>query len=95
MLCLIYMHDACGVQHRGRVRIYQAKHECLSCVKTNMLHFWHSEMYANLKSTAQLAYIVTDVDCDCERYFNIFITFSNVSVTYPIVLLLIMGLYSH
>ena len=45
--------------------------------------------------TAQLAYIVTDADCDCGRYFNIFITFPNVSVTYPIVLISIMGLYSH
>ena len=49
----------------------------------------------NLKSTAQLAYIVTDTDCDCGRYFNVFVTFSNISITYPIVLILIMGLYSH
>ena len=49
----------------------------------------------NLKLTAQLAYIVTDTDCDCGRYFNIFIMFPNVSVTYPMVLISIMGLYSH
>ena len=36
--------------------------------------------------TAQLAYIVTDADCDCGRYFNVFITFPNVSMTFPIVL---------
>ena len=28
-------------------------------------------------------------------YFNMFITFSNVSMTYPIALISIMGLYSH
>ena len=45
-----------------------------ACVITNynMLHFQH---YKNLpkpevlKSTAQLAYIVTDTDSDCGRYF--------------------------
>ena len=49
----------------------------------------------NLKSTAQLAYTVTDVHCDCGRYFNVFITFPNISMTYPLVLVLIMALYSH
>ena len=49
----------------------------------------------SLKLTAQLAYIVTDADCDCGKYCNVFITFPNISMTYPIVLILIMGLYSH
>ena len=47
------------------------------------------------KLTAQLAYIVADADCDCRRYFNVFITFPNVSMTFPIVFISIMGLYSH
>ena len=38
----------------------------------------------NLKLTAQLAYIVTDTDYDCGRYFN-------VSMTFPIVLISING----
>ena len=63
-----------------------------SCVITNMLHFRHPK---NLKLITQLAYIVTDADCDCGRYFNVFKTFSNISMTYPIVLISIMGLYSH
>ena len=46
----------------------------------------------NLKLPAQL---VIDADCDCGRYFEVFITFSNVSMTYPIVLISIMGLYIH
>ena len=64
-------------------------------VITNMLHFQHSKICPNLKLTAPLAYIVTDADCDCGRYFNVFIMFPNVSMTYPIVLFSIMGLYSH
>ena len=63
-----------------------------ACVITNMLHFRHSK---NLKLTAQLAYIVTDADCDSGRYFNIFMMFPNISMTYPIVLILIVELYSH
>ena len=50
---------------------------------------------ANPKLTAQLAHMVTDADSDCGRYFNVFITFPNVSMTYPIVLISIMGLYIH
>ena len=38
--------------------------------------------------------IVTDANCDCGRYYNILITFSNISMTYPITLISIMGLYS-
>ena len=37
----------------------------------------------NLKLTAQLAYIVTDADCDSGRYFNVFMMFSNVSMMDP------------
>ena len=55
-----------------------------TCVITNMLHFWHSKICPNLKLTAQLAYIVTDADCDSGRYFNIFIMFSNISMMDPI-----------
>ena len=33
-------------------------------VITNMLHFQHSKIQPNLKPTAQLAYVVTDADCD-------------------------------
>ena len=36
-----------------------------------------------------------DADCDCGRYFNVFIMFLNVSMTYPIVLISIIGLCSH
>ena len=32
------------------------------------------------------SHVVTDVDCDFGRYFNTFIMFPNVSMTYPIVL---------
>ena len=60
-----------------------------------MLHFRHSKNLSNLKLTAQLAYIVTDADCDCGRYFNVFIMFPNVSMMYPIAFILIMRLYSH
>ena len=60
-----------------------------------MLHFRTLKIRPNLKLTAQLAYVVTDTGCDCGRYFNILITFPNVSMMYPTVLILIMGLYSH
>ena len=91
----IYARYPRACSARGRVRIYQAKHECL-CYKS-MLHFQHSKHLEcpNLKLTAQLAYIVTDADCDCGRYFYVFITLPNVSMMYPIILILIMGLYSH
>ena len=49
----------------------------------------------NLKLTAQIAYIVIDTDCDCGRYLYIFIMFPNIYIMYPIVLISIMGLYSH
>ena len=39
------------------------------------------KIYPNLKSTAQLAYIVTDADCDCGRYIYI-LTFPNISMMY-------------
>ena len=54
-----------------------------------MLHFRHSKIRPNLKATAQLAYIVTDADCD---YGSLF---SNVSMTYPILVYLIVGLHSN
>ena len=97
MLSLIYMHDT-----RGRTA---PKGECIyirqstsACVITDIRISYTSgtlKICPNLKFTAQLAYIVIDADCDCGRYFNVFITFFNVSMTYPIVLILIMGLYSH
>ena len=60
-----------------------------------MLHFQHSKNLSKPEITTQLAYIVTETDCDCGRYFNIFIMFPNVLMTHPIVLISIMGLYSH
>ena len=87
MLCLIYTHDT-----QGQVCIYQESTS--ACVITIMLHFWHSKIHPNLKATAQLAYIVTDTDCD-NGSFNDFIMFPNVSMTYPIPLNLTMGLHSH
>ena len=48
----------------------------------------------NLKPTAQLACIVTDADCDHEGYL-MFYNVSHISMMYPIVVILIMGLYSH
>ena len=59
-----------------------------ACVITNMLHFRHSK-------SAQLAYIVTDTDSDCGKYFNIFVTLPNVHMKYSIAVILIIGLYSY
>ena len=52
----------------------------------------------NPKFSTQLAYIVTDTDTVTAivgGIFNIFITFPNVYITFPIAVILIMGLYSH
>ena len=38
-------------------------------VITNMLHSGTTKICPNLKSTSQLAYIITDTDSDCGRYF--------------------------
>ena len=65
-----------------------------ACVITNMLHFQHSKIHPNLKAIAQLAYIVTDTDCDYGSLFNIFIMFPTFPM-YPILVYLIVGLYSH
>ena len=73
----------------GQVRIYQAKHEYLFYTSGTLI------ICPNLKSTAQLAYIVSDADADCGRHFNVFITFPNVSMTCPIAVISIMGLQSH
>ena len=43
----------------------------------------------------QLLYIVTGADYDSGDYFNISIMFANISMMFPIVIVLIMGLYSH
>ena len=51
-------------QHPRWVSIYKAKHECLCYNKINMLYFQQSKIHPNLKATAQLAYVVTDADCD-------------------------------
>ena len=68
MFCLIYIHNA---QDRA-----VAEGECLyirqsmgACVITNMLHFRHSKIHPNLTATVQLAYIITDADCDCGSLF--------------------------
>ena len=92
VLCLIYRHDA-----RGQVRIYIRQSGTSASVITNTVCYTFSTLRIcpNLKSTAQLAYIVRDADCDCGRYFDIFIMFPSVSMTYPIAVILIMGLHSH
>ena len=63
------MYDA-----QGQVCIY-IRQGMSAFVITNMLHFRHSKICLNLKSTAQLAYIVTDADGDCGGYFDVFIMF--------------------
>ena len=93
MLCLIYTHNARGQTAPDDEYVYikQSTNACvIICYTSGTL-----KIYPNLKLTAQVAYIVTDADCDCGRYFNVIIVFPNVSITYPIVLILIMGLYSH
>ena len=87
MLCLIYMHSPLGAVHPRALCLY-IRQSMSACVITNMLHFRHCP---NLTLTVQL---VTDTDSDSGRYFNVFIMLPNVSMTYPIVLILIMGLYS-
>ena len=57
-----------GVQ-LPRASAYNIKQSRSACVITNMLHFRHSKIHLNLKATAQLAYIVTDADCDYGRLF--------------------------
>ena len=94
VLCQIYVHDAQGHAVPEGECIY-IRQSTSACVITNMLHFWHSKTRPNLKATAQLTYIVTDADCDYGRLFYIFITFLNVSMTYPILVYSIVGLYSH
>ena len=47
-------------------------------------HFGHyNKNLLNLKTTAQLLYIVKNADYDCGTFFNISITFPNVSLMYP------------
>ena len=89
MLCLAYTHDAQG--HAA------PEDECVyigtsACVMINMLYFPHSK---NLKPTAQLVDIVTDADCDYGRLFQHFYDVPNISKTYLIVVISIMGLHSH
>ena len=88
MLCLIYTHSPKG----ECVYIRQSTSACLI---TNMLHFQHYKISPNLKSTARLAYIVTNTDTDCGDILNVFITLPNVSMMFPIAFISIMGLYSH
>ena len=67
-----------------------------SCVITNMLHFWHSKSLSKPEvECSAIAYIVTDADCDCERYFIGVYNVSQRSMMYSIVLTSITGLYSH
>ena len=94
MLCLIYMHDARGCAAPEGECIY-TRQSTSACVITYMLHFQHYRICPNLKSTVQLGYIVTNTDNDCGRYFNVFIMFSNVSMTFTITFISIMGSYSH
>ena len=59
-----------------------------------MLHFRHSKIHPDLKPTAQLAYIVTDADCDYGSLFQHYYNVPNVFMMYPILVYLIVGLYS-
>ena len=68
VLCLIYTYDAKG-------ECIFIRQSMSACVITNMWYFWNSTIHLNLKATAQLAYIVTDADCD---YGSLFLTFYNV-----------------
>ena len=70
---------------KARVPVLQ-----LICYTFNTL-----EICPTFKLTAQLANIITDIDYDCGRYFNVFITFPNIFTFETIVFISIMGLYSH
>ena len=68
------MHDAEGpqcprgsayIRHKARVPVLYLIGYTFSTLK----------ICPNLKSTAQLAYIVKDTDSDCKRYFNVFLMF--------------------
>ena len=94
MLCLIITHNAQGCTAPKGECIY-IRQSTSACFITNMLHFWHSE---NLPKP--------EVDCSANLYsnrcwlvtgdyFNFFIMFHNVSMMYPLVVISIMGLYSH
>ena len=82
----------CKLQHRqertmpegtayprvSQVHTHQAKHE-------RPHHNQHAippahKKSANSKLSAQLAYIVTDVDCGCGRYLNVFLTYPNIRI---------------
>ena len=81
MLCLIHMHLSSGV-------------------KTNMLHTYTSstlKICTNLKSTAQLAYIVTHTDAysDYGRLFQCFYNVSQCFYDVPYSSYFDYGLYSH
>ena len=62
----IYARHPRALSARGRVHIYQAKHECL-CY--NQLHPGTLKICPNLKENAQLAYIVPDADYDSGKLF--------------------------
>ena len=74
--------------------MHKIRQSMSACIITNVI-LPALKICPNLKSTAQLAYIVTDTDSDCVRFFNVFIMFPNISMTYPITVISIMGLYSH
>ena len=50
---------------------------------------------SNLKPADHLVYIIIDAYCDYGRLISIFTMFHKVAMVYPIVIILIMGLYSH
>ena len=67
-----------------------------ACVITTILHFWHSKNLPNPKSTAQLRSLYSKIHW--QWLWEVFLTLykvSNVSMTYPIAVILIKGLYSH
>ena len=80
-ICLMYMPQPRGCRPESMgiyIRQMPSPHV--------IYHFRYSNKnLLNLKTTAQLLYLVTDVNCDCRKFFNISITFPNVSLTYLII----------
>ena len=68
VFCLLYAHNARGHAAPEGECVY-TRQSMSACVITNMLHLQHYKICPNLKSTAQLAYIVTNTNSDCGRYF--------------------------
>ena len=65
------MHDVRGRVVPDEGKCIYIKQRISACVTTIILPFQHSKIHPDLKATAhdQLAYIVTDADCDYARLF--------------------------